>query len=96
MEYVDAGDQDKYDIYKSFTDHDIRFYIHEILKALDYSHSKGIMHRDIKPGNIMIDHSNKKLRLIDWGQAQFYHPHEEYSVKVGGRYWKGPELLIGF
>jgi casein kinase II subunit alpha len=34
----------------------------------------GIMHRDVKPHNVMIDHENRKLRLIDWGLAEFYHP----------------------
>ena len=74
MEYVDTGDLDFRTLYKSFKDYDIRFYIYEVLKALDYCHSKGIMHRDVKPHNIMIDHSNKRLRLIDWGLAEFYHP----------------------
>ena len=36
--------------------------------------SMGIMHRDVKPHNVMIDHENRKLRLIDWGLAEFYHP----------------------
>ena len=40
------------------------------MQALDFCHSKGIMHRDVKPHNIMIDHSQKKLRLIDWGLAE--------------------------
>lgn len=39
-------------------------------QALDFCHSKGIMHRDVKPHNIMIDHSQRKLRLIDWGLAE--------------------------
>lgn len=94
MEYVDTGDVDFRTLYKSFTDYDIRFYIFEVLKALDYCHSKGIMHRDVKPHNIMIDHNNKRLRLIDWGLAEFYHPNQEYNVRVASRYFKGPELLI--
>jgi len=94
MEYVDTGDLDFRTLYKSFSDYDIRFYIYEVLKALDYCHSKGIMHRDVKPHNIMIDHTNKRLRLIDWGLAEFYHPSQEYNVRVASRYFKGPELLI--
>ena len=94
MEYVDTGDLDFRTLYKSFRDYDIRFYIYEVLKGLDYCHSKGIMHRDVKPHNIMIDHTNKRLRLIDWGLAEFYHPQQEYNVRVASRYFKGPELLI--
>uniref|UniRef100_M8CHZ4 Casein kinase II subunit alpha n=1 Tax=Aegilops tauschii TaxID=37682 RepID=M8CHZ4_AEGTA len=63
-------------------------------RALDFSHSRGIMHRDVKPHNIMIDHEKRQLRLIDWGLAEFYHPRMEYNVRVASRCYKGPELLV--
>ena len=73
-----------------------RFYLYELLRALDYCHSMGIMHRDVKPHNVMIDHENRRLRLIDWGLAEFYHPGQEYNVRVASRYFKGPELLVDY
>lgn len=82
-------------LYPTFTDFDVRFYLFEILRALDFCHSQGIMHRDVKPHNVMIDHKQRKLRLIDWGLAEFYHPKMEYNVRVASRYFKGPELLCG-
>ncbi|PON91091.1 Serine/threonine protein kinase [Trema orientale] len=74
-------------LYPTLTDYDIRYYIYELLKALDYCHSQGIMHRDVKPHNVMIDHELRKLRLIDWGLAEFYHPGKEYNVRVASRFF---------
>lgn len=70
--------------------------MYEIFKALDYCHSNGIMHRDIKPHNIMINHETKELSIIDWGLAEFYFPGKDYNVRVASRYFKGPELLLDY
>ena len=43
--------------------------ITEILEALEYSHEQGIIHRDIKPGNIMITDSGK-VKVMDFGIAR--------------------------
>ncbi|KAL7408858.1 kinase-like domain-containing protein [Mrakia frigida] len=94
FEYVNNTDFKQ--LYPRLTDFDVRFYIFELLKALDFCHSKGIMHRDVKPHNIMIDHEKRQLRLIDWGLAEFYHPGTAYNVRVASRYFKGPELLVDF
>ena len=50
-------------LYSKLTDYDIRYYLYELLRALNYCHSMGVMHRDVKPHNVMIDHSNRKVRL---------------------------------
>lgn len=50
-------------------DMEVRFYLYELLKALDFCHSKGIMHRDVKPQNIIVNPKKKILKLIDWGLA---------------------------
>lgn len=109
FEYINNTDFKQ--LYPTLTDFDIRFYIFELLKALDFCHSNGIMHRDVKPHNVMIDHEKRELRLIDWGLAEFYHPGmrliswpavwwhsagREYNVRVASRYFKGPELLVDF
>eukprot|EP00877_Chromochloris_zofingiensis_P009371 jgi/Chrzof1/4688/Cz14g22250.t1 len=92
FDYVDA--MPLKDLQAVVTDLDVRSYMYQLLAALNYTHSKGIMHRDVKHGNVLIDHSTKQLKLIDWGLADFYFPHKEYPVRVATRFYKGPELLI--
>jgi hypothetical protein len=80
-------------LYPTFADYDIRYYMFQLLRALDYAHSKGVMHRDVKPHNIMIDHKKRQLRLIDWGLAEFYFPEREYNTRVASRYFKVQHTL---
>lgn len=83
-------------IIEKLTLHDIAIYTYKVLCALDYAHKHGIMHRDIKPGNIMFDFETKDLCVIDWGLADEYRPDAEYQVRVATKHYKGPELLLGY
>lgn len=73
-----------------------RYYLFQVLVALDYSHSRGIMHRDIKPMNIIVDPEKRDLKLIDWGLSEFYIYGKEYNTRVSSRPYKSPELLVGY
>lgn len=83
-------------MFLKLNDEDIRYYTYQILKALDFCHSKGIIHRDVKPMNIIVDHPKKVLKLIDWGLSEFYIPDKDYNVRVASRPFKGPELLVDY
>ena len=61
LEYVDNTDFRT--LYPRFTDFDIRYYTREILKGLEFAHGKCIMHRDIRPQNVVIDHHQRKVTL---------------------------------
>lgn len=54
------------------------------------------MHRDIKPGNLIIDNKTNKIKIIDWGLGDFYLPGKKYNVHVASRYYKAPELLVDY
>jgi len=88
--------QDFHTLYPSLKIDDVAYYLYKVLQALDVCHSQGIIHRDIKPHNIMIDPVSRKVRLIDWGLAEYYHPEKQYNVRVATRYFKSPELLVDY
>ena len=95
MELVDCRGIDPYDLYANFSDAEGRSYMYKVLQAMDYANSKGVYHRDLKPGNVMYDPQTQELRMIDWGLADFYNPNIENKVGMGTRVYKAPEMLVG-
>lgn len=93
-EYID--NKEWHDLFLRMKLDDLRWYVYRLLQALAYTHSQGLMHRDVKPGNILCNDPKVELRLADWGLAEFYHPLRTYSSAVGTRYYKAPELLLGY
>jgi casein kinase II subunit alpha len=53
------------------------------------------MHRDIKPYNVVVDLPSRRVKIIDWGLADFYLPKTSYNVRVSSLSYKSPELLLG-
>lgn len=77
------------------TDEQIQYFLYHLLVALDQLHAAGIMHRDVKPRNVLIDMTDMSLMLIDLGLADFFMPNTQYNVRVASRHYKAPELLLG-
>jgi casein kinase II subunit alpha len=73
-----------------FTDQELKLIIYKVIQGLNYCHSMGIMHRDIKPQNVLIDRVNQVVKIVDWGLSDYYLPNKEYNVRVASRYYKGP------
>ncbi|KAH0785919.1 CMGC family protein kinase [Histomonas meleagridis] len=84
------------ELFMSMTLTQARFYFYRILQALFHSHSLGIMHRDVKPLNVLCSNPLKQVKLGDWGLAEFYHPMRNYSSRVATRYYKCPEILLDY
>uniref|UniRef100_UPI00358E7353 serine/threonine-protein kinase NLK isoform X2 n=1 Tax=Myxine glutinosa TaxID=7769 RepID=UPI00358E7353 len=77
------------------SDH-VKVFLYQILRGLKYLHSAGILHRDIKPGNLLVN-SNCVLKICDFGLARLEEPDEgrHMTQEVVTQYYRAPEILMG-
>ncbi|MBC7941254.1 MAG: protein kinase, partial [Chitinophagaceae bacterium] len=55
----------------------------QLARALEYAHVRGIVHRDIKPGNIMLLGDRQTIKVADFGIAHMDEPNAEQRTMVG-------------
>lgn len=67
----------------------------QIALGVKHLHDNKIVHRDIKDENVVLDHQNGGLRLIDFGSAAYLKPGRKYETFVGTLDYAAPEILRG-
>uniref|UniRef100_A0A0K0DMK2 Protein kinase domain-containing protein n=1 Tax=Angiostrongylus cantonensis TaxID=6313 RepID=A0A0K0DMK2_ANGCA len=74
---------------------DIKLYTWQMFNGLQYLSRLQIMHRDIKPVNILADHAQGLLKIGDFGSAKIVRPGMTSTPYQVTRFYRPPELLLG-
>ncbi|XP_037546409.1 cyclin-dependent kinase 15 [Nematolebias whitei] len=75
--------------------HNVRIFMFQLLRALNYIHSRRILHRDLKPHNLLITYQGE-LKLSDFGLARSKSvPSQTFSSEVVTLGYRAPDLLLG-
>lgn len=99
MEFVEGVTLEKRATEGPIPLNEVLAYSDQVLSALSYAHSKGVTHRDIKPGNIMIT-SHDLIKLMDFGIAKSSADLERTQLTcpgttLGSVYYMSPEQVRG-
>jgi serine/threonine protein kinase len=96
MDYVSGGQLLHYIVKRDhLTEKHARHFCRQMVSALDYMHRNSIVHRDLKIENILVDHSGRNIKIIDFGLSNLFCPERQLTTYCGSLYFAAPELLNG-
>ncbi|XP_048755903.1 cyclin-dependent kinase 5-like [Ostrea edulis] len=96
FEYCDQDLKKYFDSCNGEIDQDIvKSFMYQLLRGLAFCHSNNVLHRDLKPQNLLIN-KNGELKLADFGLARaFGIPVRFYSAEVVTLWYRPPDVLFG-
>jgi cyclin-dependent kinase 5 len=96
FEYCDQDLKKYFDSCNGEIDQDtVRSFMQQLLRGLAFCHAHNVLHRDLKPQNLLIN-KNGELKLADFGLARaFGIPVKCYSAEVVTLWYRPPDVLFG-
>lgn len=81
--------------HSGLSEKEVKSYLSQMLKGIAYCHSHRVLHRDMKPQNLLVN-ANGLLKIADFGLARaFGLPLRNYTHEVVTLWYKAPEVLLG-
>jgi len=80
----------------NYSEDEIRYFLRQIIKGVSYLHHNGIIHKDLKPDNILISHTNK-IKITDFNVSSLLKDkkNDKIGKKIEGTlYFRAPETCI--
>lgn len=82
---------------QELTDEHCQFFLYQVLRGLKYIHSANVVHRDLKPRNLLVN-SNCDLKICDFGLARVDDPENAdrcvMSNYIATRWYRAPEVIL--
>ena len=91
LEYMPGGDLWALCRTRPIGFEDALFYFQQVAEALAYAHKARIIHRDIKPNNILLSADRRVLKIADFGVAKMTHDEASEITRVGTNIYAPPE-----
>jgi calcium-dependent protein kinase len=82
---------------RKFSEATAAHFMKQILGAIAYCHRQGIVHRDMKPENLLLESHEEQanLKVIDFGTSALISPNQKLDQKLGTPYYTAPEIIKG-
>ena len=95
MEYCEKGELFNYIVKnKRLKENEASFFFYQIINGVEYLHNKNIVHRDMKPENLLLNQNNI-IKIIDFGLSNYYDDGNLLSTLCGSPFYSSPELING-
>ena len=91
LEYMQGGDLWALCRQRALCLDDVLLYFQQVAEALAYAHSQRVIHRDIKPNNLLLSADRRELKIADFGVAKMAHDDASEITRVGTNVYAPPE-----
>ncbi|KAI0792136.1 kinase-like domain-containing protein [Abortiporus biennis] len=84
---------------QALTNEHVQYFVYQILRGLKYIHSASVVHRDLKPGNLLVN-ADCELKICDFGLSRGFDSSPEHQTVmteyVATRWYRAPEIMLAY